>query len=315
MKKTLIILNILLSASGYGASMSSYQFAISPLDNQHKKSLRVVKQQSITSQQYDSFPSLESYKQRTNKQQRKQQKQLKNKEKQKLEEEERKLQEQNNEALFSALDKGDLETADKLYDAGARIRDFLEKNPDLLWDLYDKSVPSYSEKNKEENLFITSAPFAHKAHVYGCYAADQSFMLNTSYDDSVILSEKNPYDTEQKYPEKREGLAKKYYDLLEWLIDKGADVNKQREDGMTLLHKAAEIGDVEFVKTLISHGANCDIQEGHGMSPSDVALLEARMEEDEQTKAKFREIAQLIEEQPFMTKVLNFFGYKRSALR
>jgi len=56
------------------------------------------------------------------------------------------------------------------------------------------------------------------------------------------------------------------------IIDSGAfDVNFQTEEGYTLLHNAADAGNLEMVQALLARGANPQLKTAAGLTPYDVA--------------------------------------------
>ncbi len=63
------------------------------------------------------------------------------------------------------------------------------------------------------------------------------------------------------------------------MIEIFPDVNAvERSSGQSALHKAAEVGDVAMVSTLLKFGANVLITDSHGRTPVDAALAEGREE-------------------------------------
>ncbi|KAF4524739.1 hypothetical protein B566_EDAN013807 [Ephemera danica] len=60
-------------------------------------------------------------------------------------------------------------------------------------------------------------------------------------------------------------------DMLKCLLSLGADINFQDSEGQTALHYASSCGHVAVVKLLLSHGANFSILDKEGDSPADVA--------------------------------------------
>lgn len=53
-------------------------------------------------------------------------------------------------------------------------------------------------------------------------------------------------------------------DLIKWLIEKDADVNKRDTNGWTALFFAAQEADAETVRLLLEHDADPNIQDNHG---------------------------------------------------
>ena len=61
-------------------------------------------------------------------------------------------------------------------------------------------------------------------------------------------------------------------DAVKYLIERGADINEQEINGWSVLHYAAEIGDVEFAKYLVERGANFNIQSIGRQTPLHLAV-------------------------------------------
>ena len=58
---------------------------------------------------------------------------------------------------------------------------------------------------------------------------------------------------------------------MEYFLKKGGNVNAKDEDGYTLLHYAAEEGNLEVAKFLVSKGANAKAKNNDGATPLDLA--------------------------------------------
>ncbi|KAH9991577.1 ankyrin repeat-containing domain protein [Russula vinacea] len=56
------------------------------------------------------------------------------------------------------------------------------------------------------------------------------------------------------------------------LVERGADVAAQNEDGETPLHLASQEGQVEAVCMLLQHGADVNAQNKNGLTPFRLAL-------------------------------------------
>lgn len=59
--------------------------------------------------------------------------------------------------------------------------------------------------------------------------------------------------------------------LVQVLLEAGADVNGRDEQGSTALHTAAENGDVELARALLANGADPSLSNETGKRPTDLA--------------------------------------------
>ena len=48
---------------------------------------------------------------------------------------------------------------------------------------------------------------------------------------------------------------------MQMLVDKGAEVNKADDDGLTPLHRSARKGNVEMVSLLVANGADLNVKD------------------------------------------------------
>ena len=60
--------------------------------------------------------------------------------------------------------------------------------------------------------------------------------------------------------------------VIEALLDRGADINRQNKFGQTSLHVAAQNGSVRCIKLLLERGANPTVKDINGRIPSDIAF-------------------------------------------
>jgi len=73
-----------------------------------------------------------------------------------------------------------------------------------------------------------------------------------------------------------EAIIENNADVIEWLLEKGADVNHQDRNGWTPLHFAVQERQPETVALLIAHGADANLQDGYGNGPLWRAAFDAR---------------------------------------
>lgn len=67
------------------------------------------------------------------------------------------------------------------------------------------------------------------------------------------------------------GAASEYYDVVEILLENGADVNLPDSRGYTALAVAAMVGEMEIVKLLLEYKADATIKNNEGMTALDLA--------------------------------------------
>ena len=65
--------------------------------------------------------------------------------------------------------------------------------------------------------------------------------------------------------------ASRHRDLIDLLLDRGADVNGRQGGGFTLLHHAALNGDRDLAESLIARGADASAKNERDQSPADLA--------------------------------------------
>ena len=62
-------------------------------------------------------------------------------------------------------------------------------------------------------------------------------------------------------------------DLLEWLINQGADIDAKDYIGYTALHFACQEGHIDSVKLLLLNNADVNIVDEHGNTPAWVTIM------------------------------------------
>ena len=73
-------------------------------------------------------------------------------------------------------------------------------------------------------------------------------------------------------------VAGRKANVVQVLLDRGAEVNALQEGGWTALHGAAQSGDRVMVEMLLAHGANASARAGNNQSALDLALLKGHQE-------------------------------------
>ncbi len=65
--------------------------------------------------------------------------------------------------------------------------------------------------------------------------------------------------------------ARRDEDLVEMLLERGADPDARQEGGVTALHEAAASDDETIARMLVEHGARLDVRTDDGKTPEDLA--------------------------------------------
>ena len=96
---------------------------------------------------------------------------------------------------------------------------------------------------------------------------------NEDYVDFYDLVEKN---TGNSYLHK--AVIDNYPEIVKYILDKGADVNKQNDNGDTALHIAAKNDNVEIIELLIKNKAALDIPNKEGVIPFELFSPDVKKE-------------------------------------
>jgi ankyrin repeat protein len=62
------------------------------------------------------------------------------------------------------------------------------------------------------------------------------------------------------------------FEVAQLLVDRGIDVNHQRQGGATALYKAVQQRSIKTARLLIEHGADVNLRPPTGGTPLDIAL-------------------------------------------
>lgn len=66
-------------------------------------------------------------------------------------------------------------------------------------------------------------------------------------------------------------VAARSYAITKMLLDAGAEVNVKQQAGLTALHAAAQLGEIEIIILLLEHSADLNIRMEGGKLPADLA--------------------------------------------
>ena len=139
-----------------------------------------------------------------------------------------------------------------------------------LW-IYDPTVSSWK---RDRSIEVSRTPHGTPLH-YAAFCGLSDILKS--------LAAKHPEDVNSQsftggetplHLNSRTG----YVDVARLLIEHGADVATQREDGWTPLHLAASWGHVDLALLLIEHGADVVAQDEHGRTPLHRASLGGRVD-------------------------------------
>ena len=108
-----------------------------------------------------------------------------------------------------------------------------------------------------------------KNEYYYCIIGDLKKLKELIYSEKnkEILIQKDSLERTLLYNSSRNG----YYDIAEFLIKIGADVNARQQTGSTPLHGAAFYGHESIVKLLLEHGCDPKIKNNYGNTAAEEA--------------------------------------------
>nr|CAH7769071.1 unnamed protein product [Callosobruchus chinensis] len=91
---------------------------------------------------------------------------------------------------------------------------------------------------------------------------------------SCVLNAKNKYNITPLHSAVYGGNL----NVIEYLVEKNADINAKDKDGLIPLHVAAEYGNLEAVKYFIEKGIDVNVKDGCGSTPLHMAALYGNLE-------------------------------------
>lgn len=106
---------------------------------------------------------------------------------------------------------------------------------------------------------------------------DNLFIFIQKKENEEIKRYLSEVDIDIRDPEQRTALINAAFynniDLLQWLIEKSANINAQDSIGFTALHFACQERHIESVKMLLMHNANINIVDKYGNTPAWVTIM------------------------------------------
>lgn len=123
--------------------------------------------------------------------------------------------------------------------------------------------------------------------------------------DVILLNKENNYGLTLLHWAVMQGN----FEIVKYIVEKGANIHKKDINGLTMLHHAAKAGRLEMVKFLLAHGANPNEMDEGGMTPRHYASKHPKMFElmtgtdTEIINKKYKNDITLLE---FAVKTLNF---------
>ena len=151
--------------------------------------------------------------------------------------------------LMSALFVGHREFADHLIRMGAEI--------DII------TAVLMGDTNTVRKFLDTRPALIRKHTPWGGYSLLHMGALFGDPPLVALLLERGIDPNEARQPDRTTPLffARKHpYDNAEILLSRGADIHARAKHGRTVLHWAAGIGDLEWIKFLLRHGADPNMQ-------------------------------------------------------
>jgi len=99
-----------------------------------------------------------------------------------------------------------------------------------------------------------------------------------------------------------------FIELIKLLIEKGADINAQNNEGWSPLHNAVNNRIIDAVKVLIKHGANVNAKDGMGLTPLWGCVISCSLLDENENPDVCIKIAQLLLKAGADTKAKDEYG-------
>jgi ankyrin repeat protein len=160
------------------------------------------------------------------------------------------------QAVHAAHFSGQHAIVDLLFSRGLKLDYFLVAELGMLDRLTPQSAHGFNERGSTA---------LHGACYWGQPTAAR-FLLDHGADPNVATRDEflqiRPLGAavatpDVPNPSDDEGVV---LELVRLLIERGADVNGRRRDGLTALHGAAYRGHCEVIRFLLDHGADCELK-------------------------------------------------------
>ena len=128
----------------------------------------------------------------------------------------------------------------------------------FVWNCFVLTVVSFIETDRELiESFTGAASYGHVSKVVDMVEAGMPVDVNDGDGWTALFRAARNNQT----------------DVVRYLLNNGANVNKQNRWGGTALHWASTMNCTHVMRILLKHGARKDIKDGSGQTPIDSARL------------------------------------------
>jgi hypothetical protein len=169
-----------------------------------------------------------------------------------------------------------------LLDAGSDVHGTgdLHQLDTIGWALFDRILGEVTSDG-EVSAAIVSLLLEHGArhHIFSAIALGDVELIQRLVEEDPELLDRRLSRFEQGRTPLHLALSRQRYDILDLLIELGADMEAEDVNGHTALAMAMKRGDREAMRRLYAAGANQPIQQPPASAPSEVDALVAKMAE------------------------------------